>query len=346
MKSLVLLGCSALLFQCSAATEKPLKSHYSVMSKIPLAGDGGWDCCEIDASGSRLIVSHENQVQVIDIATRKQVGVIPDTKGVHGIAVAPELKKAYISSGKDSSVSVIDMATLVAVKKIQVTGSDPDAIVYDPFTRRVFAFNGKSDNATVIDAKTDKVVATIALDGAPEFAVSNAAGMLYVNLEDKGEVAEINTQKMLVEKRWPVAPATRPCAMAIDKKHHRLFIGCRSKVMVVLDAISGKALATLPIGDHVDGACFDASKGLVFFSNGEGTITIIEAEAGDTYEVVQTVVTQKGAKTIALNAKTHRLYLPAAEYGIAPLPTTDGPKPKAPVKPGSFAVLEVGPAEK
>ena len=330
-------------FAASQATEKP---NYSIVNRIPLSGDGGWDCCRLDETNKRLFVCHENQVQVLDVATRKQVGEISGTKGVHDIAFAPEFNKAFISDGKDDSVTVINETTLTVMSKIRVTGSDPDAIVYDPFTRRVFAFNGKSDNATVIDAKTDKVLGTIALGGGPEFAVSNGAGLLYVNVEDKGEVAAINTRTLRIERRWSVAPASKPCAIAFDKMHNRLFVGCRSKVMLAMDATSGKALATLPIGDHVDGACFDSSMGLVFFSNGEGTITVIEADEGDTYEIVQTIVTQKGAKTSALNQQTHCLYLPTAEYKQAPAPMAEKPKAKAPVKPNSFAVLEVGPSGK
>jgi YVTN family beta-propeller protein len=346
MKMLVMLVCSAMLYFSSAFAETPEKSNYTVINRIPLAGDGGWDCCKLDEAGNRLFVSHGSQVQVIDVTTRKQVGIVLDTKGVHDIAFVSELKKAYVSNGKDTSVTIVDLTTLATLNKIHVTGSDPDAIIYDPFSQCVFVFNGKSDNATAIDARTDKVTATIALGGAPEFAVPNDAGLLYVNIEDKDEVAVINTRTMLVEKKWPVASAPKPCAITIDKKNNRLFVGCRSKVMVVMDATSGKVLATLPIGDHVDGACFDVSKGLAFFSNGEGTITVIEAEAGNNYEVAQTVPTQKGAKTIALNAVTHHMYLPTADYGAAPAPTAENPKPKAPVKPGSFVVLEVAPKGK
>ena len=345
-KLLSVVGCSLMISQCFAAAEVPAKPDYAIIKRIPLAGDGGWDCCRLDDAGNRLFVSHENQVQVVDVATGKLVGTIAGTKGVHDIAIAGDLKKAFISNGKDSSVTIIDVTTLAVLNKITVTGSDPDAIVYDPFSHCVFSFNGKSDNATVIDAKTDKVIATVLLGGAPEFAVSNGAGLLFVNLEDKDEVAVIDTKSMKIERRWPVAPASKPCAMAIDVKTNRLFIGCRSKVGLAMDAASGKVLASLPIGDHVDGACFDASKGLAFFSNGEGTITAIEAEPVDNYEVVQTIATQKGAKTIALNPVTHHLYLPSAEYGTAPAPTTDKPKPKAPVKPGSFVILDVGPAGK
>jgi DNA-binding beta-propeller fold protein YncE len=240
----------------------------------------------------------------------------------------------------------VDLKTLALVKKIHVTGIGPDAIVYDPFSRDIFAFNGKTNNVTAINAKTDNIVATIPLSGKPESAESNGAGLLYNNLEDKSEVAVINTKSMKVEKTWSVAPGEGPTALAIDNTNHRLFVGCGNKVMVVMDAVSGTVIKSLPIGDHVDAACYDATAGLVFFSCGEGSISVIEAGKNDEYEVVQTVTTQKGAKTIAINAKTHHLYLPTAEYDAAPETTEENPKPKAKVKPGTFVVLDVAPAAK
>ena len=260
--------------------------------------------------------------------------------------LSQEVNKAYTSNGKDTSVSVVDLKSLALIKKVRVTGKGPDAIVYEPFKHCIVVFNGKSDNATVIDVKADKVTATIALDGKPESAASDGKGLLYDNFEDKSQVAVINMKSMKVDKTWPVAPGEGPTALALDNKDHRLFVGCGNKIMVVMDAVTGKVVKSLPIGDHVDAACFDASTGLVFFSNGEGSITIIESEKNDDYEVVQTVVTQKGAKTIAINAKTHHLYLPTAEYDAAPEPTAENPKPKATVKPGTFVVLDVAPVEK
>jgi YVTN family beta-propeller protein len=345
-KRAFIFGCAALVVSGYQMSIAAASAEYSIVNRIAMGGEGGWDFCAFDDATARLFVSHETQVQVVDVSTGKQIGDISDTKGVHGIAFAQEVNKAYISNGKDTSVSVVDLKSLALIKKVHVTGIGPDVIVYEPFSRSIVVFNGKSDNATVIDVKTDKVTATIALDGKPEFAASDGAGLLYDNYEDKSQVAVINMKSMKVEKKWPVAPGEAPSAMAIDHQNHRLFIGCGNKMMVVMDAMSGKVIKSLPIGDHVDAACFDTSTGMIFFSNGEGSITVIESEKKDEYEVVQTIVTQKGAKTIAMSAKTHHLYLPTADYGAAAVPTTENPKPKAKVKPGTFVILDVAPAAK
>ena len=342
----VIISCAFALSNVFGQAPSATSSDYSITNRIHLGGEGGWDCCELDDASGRLFVSHDMQVHVVNVATHAQIGVISDTKGVHDIAFARDLNKMYISDGKDSSVTVADFKTLTVVKKVRVTGADPDAIIYDPFSHCIFAFNGKSENATVIDTKSDKVVATIALNGSPEFAASNGAGLVYNNLEDKGEVAVINTKTMKVEKKWSVAPAEKPCAMAIDNHDHRLFIGCRSKVMIVLDAATGKTIASLPIGDHVDAAEFDPATQRIYCSNGDGTVTVIQKSGKDTYKVLENIVTQKGAKTMALSTTTHHLYLPAAEYNPAPAPTAEKPHPRASVKPGSFEVLEIAPVGK
>lgn len=344
-KSLITLGCSALLF-LAAAFEMPPASGYTIANRIHLTGDGGWDCCELDEASGRLFISHETQVQVVDVATKKQIGAITDTKGVHDIAFAREMNKAYITNGKDTSVSVVNLKTLTLLKKVHVTGIDPDGITYDPFSGAVFVFNGKTENVTVIDTRSDKVVSTIALDGSPEFSATDGNGKLYVNLEDRGLVAVINTKSMQVENRWPVAPAEKPCAMAVDYKNHRLFIGCRSNVMVVMNAENGNLIASLPIGDHVDAAAFDPVKQRVFCSNGDGTVTVIHESGSDEYKVVENIVTQKGSKTMALSQTSHHLYLPGADYEPAPAPTTENPKQRAKVKSGSFVVLDIAPVEK
>ena len=342
-KTFVVLGCTALLFAGAVAQMVPPASEYSIVKTMHLDGDGGWDCCTIDESTGRLRVSPSRQVQVVDVAAQQQVGVIPDTRGVHGIALVRDLNKVYTSNGDDTSVTVADLLTLAFLRKIHLTGLDPDAIIYDPFSHCVITCNGKSENATVIDAGSDSVIATIALDGKPEFAASSGDGKAYVNLEDKGLVAVINMKSKKVEKKWTVAPATDPCAIAIDNQDHRLFIGCRSKVMIVMDASNGKVIASLPIGDHVDAAAFDPATQRIFCSCGNGTVAVIQKSGKDSYKVLENIQTRKGAKTMALNRTSHRLYLPAAEYDAAPAPTADNPKPRAKVKPGSFMVLEVAP---
>jgi YVTN family beta-propeller protein len=346
-RSLFVLGCSALLCAgIAGAPDAPPSAGYAVVNKIPLAGDGGWDYCTVDAAAGRLFVSHESQVQVVDAATLQQAGAVPGTGGVHGIALVHEANKAYISCGDDTAVAVVDLPTLTSVGKIHVTGLDPDAVIYDPFSRCVMTCNGKSDNATLIDTRNDSVVATIPLGGKPEYAASNGSGFVYVNLEDKNAVAEINMKTMKVEHRWNVAPGKTPSTMAIDRESHRLFVGCRSKLAVVMDAANGKVIASLPIGDHVDAAVYDSALQRAFFSNGDGTITVIGRSGNDGYAVVGTIATQRGAKTMALNPETHHLYLPTAEYGKAPAPTPDHPRPKAAVVSGSFMVLEVAPVAK
>jgi YVTN family beta-propeller protein len=280
-------------------------------------------------------------VQVVDIKTGKTVGTIPDTKGVHGTAIARDADKGFTSNGKDTSVTVFDLNTLAVVQKIKVTGIGPDAITYDKFSHSVYVFNGKSSNATVIDVKTNKVTATIALDGKPEFPVSNEQGLMYVNLEDKSLVEVIDTKAAKVIRKFPVAPGEGPSPIALDMPTGRLFIGCGNKLMVIADAKTGKILGSVPIGDHADGAAFDRGYKRAYASCGDGTLVVVQETAEGKFTVLENVATQKGAKTIALDAKTHHLYLPTAEFGPAPEATADNSKPKAAVKPGSFVVLDV-----
>ena len=342
-KLLLVLGFSAIVSLGLAASDALPASNYAIINKIHLGGDGGWDYCGIDDATGRLFISHETQVQVVDVSTGKLIGAIADTKGVHGIAFAHEMNKAYTSNGRDSSVSVVDLKTLALITKVRVTVANPDAIVYDPFSHCVFTFNGKTNNATAIDAKMDKVVATIVLDGKPEFPACDNSGLIFDNIEDKNEVAVINTKSMKVDKNWPIAPGTGPSALTIDNQDYRLFIGCHNKLMIVMDATSGKVIASLPIGEHVDAAAFDPGKQRVYCSNGDGTVTVIQKSGKDSFKVLENIVTQKGARTMALSATTHRLYLPAAEYGAVPAPTPENPRPRPSIKPGSFIVLEVAP---
>lgn len=311
------------------------------ISKINLEGNGGWDYLTFDESGDRLFVSHGTQVQVVDMKNRKPAGTITDTKGVHGIALANDLNKGFISNGKDASVTVFNLRTLEVITKVTITGVNPDAILYDQFSHRVFVYNGQTANATVIDALTDKIVATIPLSGRPEFSVTNGKGMVYVNIEDRHEIAVINATTLSVEKTWKIAPGEEPSGLAIDNSTQRLFAVCGNKLMIVVDAQTGKTITTLPIGDHCDGVVFDAAKKLIYASNGEGSITVVKEENEHSFKVVETITTQKGAKTIALDNKTHQVYLTAAEYGPTPGATADNPKPRAPIMPGTFAVLVV-----
>jgi len=287
---------------------------YAITKKIAIPGQGGWDYLTVDEGARRLYVSHGTQVEVLDLDSKSVVGTIPNTAGVHGIAVAPELGRGFTSNGQASTVTIFDLKTL---KKIgdAPTGKKPDAIIYDPATSQVFAFNGDSDSATVISATDGNVAGTIALGGGPEFAAADGKGYVYNNLEDKSEVLKIDARKRTVEQRWPVAPCEAPSSMAMDRANHRLFIGCRSRIMAVIDSESGKVVATLPIGDHVDATAFDEDSRLIFFSNGEGTISVIHQDSPDKYSAVETVKTLPRAKTMALDPKTHQLFLSTAEAG-------------------------------
>lgn len=316
--------------------------QFEIHHKYKVEGDGGWDYLVSDDSTGRLYVSHATMVQIINENNDQIVGMIPDTRGVHGIALAPELNKGFISDGKDTAVTIFNMTTTAVLSKVKVTGVNPDAIVYDKLSNRVFTFNGKSHNSTVIDAKTGTVTGTIPLDGKPEFCVSDGKGHLYDNIEDKNEVAVINSKDMKVENRWSIAPGEGASGMAMDKKTRRLFLVCDNKLMVIMDADNGKVVSTLPIGEHPDAAGFDDELNLAFSSNGEGTMTVVKEEKGDKFKVVQNLATQKGARTLAVNPRIHRVYLPAADFEITP-PSDDDSKPKAKPKiiPGSFVILTV-----
>jgi YVTN family beta-propeller protein len=289
-------------------------STYSVIKKIPIPGQGSWDYLTIDEAARRLYVSHGTQVEVLDIDSGAIVGKIENTQGVHGIAIAPDIGRGFVSDGQSSTVTIFDLKTLKSIAEVP-TGKKPDAIIYDPATSRIFAFNGGSNSATVIEGKDGKVAGTIDLSGGPEFAAADGNGYVYNNLEDESLVLKINSRTLKVEQRWPAAPCTSPSSMAIDRANRRLFVGCRSKVMAVMNADTGHVITTLPIGDHVDATAFDAGTRLIFNSNGEGTVTVIHQDGPDKYSVAETVKTLPRAKTSALDPKTHQLFLSTAESG-------------------------------
>jgi YVTN family beta-propeller protein len=287
---------------------------YQITKKIPIPGQGSWDYLTVDEGARRLYVSHGTQVEVLDLDSGAIVGKIENTQGVHGIAIAPDLGRGFVSDGQSSTVTIFDLKTLKMIADVP-TGKKPDAIIYDPATSRVFAFNGGSNSATVIEAKDGKVAGTIDLGGGPEFAAADGNGYVYNNLEDESLVLKINSRTLKVEQRWPTAPCSSPSSMAIDRDNRRLFLGCRSKVMAVMNADTGQVITTLPIGDHVDATAFDVETRLIFNSNGEGTVTVIRQDSPDKYSVVETVKTIPRAKTSALDPKTHRLFLSTTESG-------------------------------
>jgi DNA-binding beta-propeller fold protein YncE len=315
---------------------------YHVVKTLKVGGNGGWDYLTADADAHRLYISRGTHVVVLDTESGKTVGDIPDTPGVHGIALAPEFGKGFISNGGEGTLTVFDMKTLAPIGgKIRV-GQNPDAILYDPATRRVFTFNGRSHDASAIDAVSGRVLATIKLDGKPEFAASDAKGEVFVNIEDKSELTVIDANKLDVKATWPLSPCQEPSGLAIDRKNRRLFSGCDNKMMAVVDADSGKVLATPAIGEGVDATAFDEGTGLAFAScGGDGVLSVINEESPSKFSVAENVTTQKGARTMALDTKTHNVYTVTAQFGTRPAATADNPHPRPPILPDSFVVLVV-----
>lgn len=312
---------------------------YHLLKKIPLEGEGGWDYLTFDPGSGRLFIARATHVSVLDPGSGKVVGDIPDTAGVHGVALAPELGRGFTSNGRAGTVTIFDLKTLSPMGHVNA-GQTPDAIVYDPASKRVFAMNGRSHDATAIDAASGKVARTIPLQGKPEFAVADGRGRIYVNLEDKSQIVTLDSQKLAVVARWPLAPCEEPTGLAIDTEHHRLFAGCSNKMMAVVDADSGKAIKTLPIGRGVDATAFDPVLQYAYASNGEGTLTVVHEEAPDKFTVVENVPTQRGARTMALNPSTHEVYLATADFG--PPATSEQPHARLAILPNTFVVLVLG----
>lgn len=318
-------------------------AQFKVIRKIPLPGEGFWDYLTVDSLYNRLFLSHGTVVQVVNMKSGELLHTIEGTSGVHGITLAYDLNKGYTSNGRDSSVTVFNLKTLEVMGKVKINGANPDAILYDVFSHKTFVFNGRSHNATVLDAKTDKELTNIELDGKPEFAVTDGQGNIFVNVEDKSLIARIDASTLKVTAQWPLAPGEEPSGLAIDKKDMFLYSVCDNKTMVVTDISSGKVISNLPIGERVDGVAYSPSLGKAFSSNGEGTVTVVQKENKNKFKVVQTVSTQQGARTIALDPRTNHLFLPTAEFGAPGPATKENPKPRPSIKPGSFVVLELAP---
>jgi YVTN family beta-propeller protein len=316
-------------------------SEYKIVNKIKLPGTGGWDYLSVDETYNRLFVSHGTVVVVADLKSGQLVGTIEETPGVHGIAIAPDLNKAFISVGRSAAVKVIDLKTLAVITDITGTGKNPDAIMYDSFTKKVFTFNGGSADATVIDAVTNQIIATIPLDGKPEFPVSDGKGRIYVNNEDKSLITVIDAQLMKVEKTWSIAPGEEPSGLALDNETHRLFSVCSNKLMMIIDANDGHVVTSLPIGEGCDGVKFDPGLKRAYSSNGEGTMTVVQEVDKDNFKVLENFTTMPGARTLAVDVRTHHIYLPSAEFEPAPAPTTENPRPRRTMKPDTFAVLDI-----
>ena len=332
---------TTLLVLLATAAALAAPPTYKVVTKIKIGGGVRWDYAYLDSDNHRLYVSHGTQTEVIDTATDKLVGTIPDTKGVHGIAVANDLGKGFTSDGTDNDVTVFDLKTLKVLSKVK-TGQNPDAIIYEPVTHRVFTFNGRSKDATAIDAKTgDVITAAIPVGGKPEFAQVDGKGHIYVNIEDTNEIIEVDAKNSLVSKRYSIAPCDGPSGLAISAKKDRLYSVCGNKVMIVSDPAAGKVLASVPTGPGTDGVAFD--DGYAFSANGgDGTITMVGETSPGKFEAMATIPTMRLARTIAADQKAHKLYLPAAELGAPAAPGPDGKTPRPAPVPDSFQIVVVG----
>jgi DNA-binding beta-propeller fold protein YncE len=322
-----------------AAAQAAGAPHYHLTHQVALPGDEGWDYLLYDQAGRRLFVSHGSRVLVVDGEKLTVTGEITDTPGVHGIALAPDLGRGYISAGRAGTVVVFDLKTLARLKEIKVTGENPDAILYDPATHRVLTFNGRGRNVTAIDARTDEVVGTVAVDAKPEFAATDAKGRVYVNLEDRNSLAALDPQKVSVLSVWPLAGCEEPSGLAIDAAHRRLIPVCGNKVMAVVNATSGKVLGTAPIGAGVDAAAYDPGTRLAFASCGEGVLTVVRIGSSGRPEVVESVTTQRGARTMALDLEKHRVFLVTADFSPPPAASPEQPHPRPSIAPGSVRLL-------
>lgn len=319
------------------------QSGYHQIKKISIPGDGFWDYLTADPATGRIFVSHGTEVDVVDSKKGKVIGKITGLKLVHGIALAPEFNHGFISDGGANQVVMFDLKTLAKTGEIPA-GTNPDCIIYDPGTKRVFAFNGRGASATAVDAEKGTAAGTVTLEGKPEFAATDGKGHVYVNIEDKSEVMQIDSKALMVLNKWPLAPCEEPSGMAMDTKSRRIFSGCDNKLMSVMNADNGKVVATVPIGEGVDATWFDPGTKYVFDSCGQdGVLTVIHEDSPDKYSVVENVPTEKGARTMALDTKTHQVFLSLAQFET--LPPAEGQtkgRPRRKILPGTFGLLEFG----
>ena len=339
MKTLLLsLG---LLAAGTAPAAAPPPAPYHLLHTIPIGGEGGWDFLSVDPAGQRLYVSHSSQVEVVDLTTRKVVGTIPHTPGVHGIEVVPAAGRGYITCGRTNQCVIFDLKTLKPLATVP-TGPKPDAALYDPYSGRVLLCSNDGGQSTVLDATTGAVVGTAALGGDVEVPATDGRGTWFANIENTSEVVAFDARTLAVRGRYPLAPGQEPTGLGFDPQTHRLFSGCANQQLVVTDSQTGRQVAVLPIGRGVDGVAFDPATRNIISANGEGTFTVIHEDAPDQYTVVATIPTARGARTIALDPQTHHLFTCTADYGPAPAPTAANPHPRPSVLPGTFRVLEFG----
>jgi DNA-binding beta-propeller fold protein YncE len=336
---LVAFACASTLEEFAlAAPQGSGGSGYHLAKKVTLGGEGGWDYLLADPATHRVFISRGTHTMVVD-SDGKLLGDIPNTQGVHGIALAPEFNRGFTSNGRANTVTIFELDSLKTISEVKVTGENPDAILYDSSSRRVFTFNGRSGNSTAIDAKTGEVVGTIALGGKPETPQSDGAGHIYVNIEDKSQISALDSAALKVLNTWSIAPCEEPSGLAFDVAHHRLFAGCHNKMMAVVDSTNGKVVATVPIGEGVDADAFDPQTGFAFASCGDGTITVAHEDSPDKYTVVDTIQTQRGARTMTLDPASHNIYTVTAEFGPLPVQAPGQPSQRPPMVPNSFTLL-------
>ena len=337
------LCLSAALLGFSPHAVAQTANQYQFLKDIPVGGEGGWDYLTVDSKGRRLYVSHATKVVVIDLDKETVVGEITNTPGVHGLAVAPELGRGFTSNGGENKSSIVDLKTLQTLSRVE-TGQNPDGMLYEPSRQEVYMFNGRGQSATVFAAKTGELIATIPLQGKPEFAVADPkTGRVYNNLEDKSEVAVIDTGTHKVVNRWPINPGEEASGMAIDLAHDRLFLGCGNKQMIMMDSTTGKVVTAVPIGSGVDANAFDPGTQLAFASCGDGTVTIAHEDSPDKLTVVQTLKTKPRAKTMTLDPQTHKIYLGSAEFETPPQAQPGGQRSRPKALPGTFKILVYSP---
>src|SRR5438874_10142389 len=337
---LTIFGSLAIVFSAAAflraATPAPVGSGYHVIKTIPVGGEGGWDYVYVDSAARRVYVSRGTHVVVMDADTYAVVGDIPDTQGVHGIAIASDLGRGFTSNGRSNDVTIFDLKTLKPIGNVK-TDANPDAIVYDPVSKRVFTFNGRGKNTTAINAANGTVAGTLPLGGKPEFAAVDGKGSVFVNNEDTSEIIEINAQKITETHRWPMAPCKSPSGLSMDTKNRRLYAVCDDKVSVVVNADTGKVVATPEIGNGPDAAAFDPATNDFFASCGEGILTVIHEDSPDKFTVVENVPTKRSARTMGMDLKTHNIFMPAADFD----PQAPGER-RGKMKPDSFVIVVVG----
>ncbi len=343
MKKLTLAVTASLALASGAALAQTAPAApYRLLHTIQVGGEGGWDYLSVDPAGERLYLSHGTQVEVVDLKTRKVIGTIPNTPGVHGIEVAPSAGRGYITCGRNNTCVVFDLKTLKPIGAPIPTGPKPDALLYDAFSKRVFLFSNDGGKSTVLNAATGAVEGTAELAGDIEAPATDGKGHIFANVEDKSEVIEFDAKTLAVLQRHKLAPGEEPTGLAYDPKTNRLFSACHNEKLVVTDSKTGKQIAVLPIGAGVDGAVFDPSTNNVVTSNGSGTFTVIHQDSPTKYTVVANMPTAKGARTIAIDPKSHHIFTCTADYGPTPAATTENPRPRPSIVPGTFRVLEFG----